>query len=392
MALPLPSGSSKNERRHVESLSSDEGSSESVDSWPRFIVISSSDDNPLKLNPFAISLGIKCVCGEVKNVTRLRSSSLLVECARRQQSDNLLNLKQFVNTPVVVSVYETLNSCRGIVRDRARCLSDMSEEEIAAELQTQGITAVKRFTKKKDDGTITKLNTYLFTFALSSIPKSIKAGYFNIGVEVYVPNPLRCIKCQKFGHGAKFCRNQTECSRCGGAHEGSECSNSIKCANCNGEHLASSKSCPLYDRETKIQKIKHTTNISYFEAEKLVPLPTNSTLTYSAAVSSPVSVTRPTMTSTSCQTSISWVDKQLILDDRTQFVPSLPVIATSATQTDSVSPEPSVDPSSEPDIVSESVQGGTHISSKKKKTLKKKARGPQAFGGAFESVDLGRGS
>ncbi|XP_071091229.1 uncharacterized protein [Haliotis cracherodii] len=237
MALPLLSGSSKNKRRHVESLSSDEGSSEIVDSWPRFIVISSSDDIPLKLNPFAISLGIKGVCGEVNNVTRLRSGSLLVECARRQQSDNLLKLKQFVNTPVVVSVHKTLNSCRGIVRDRVRCLHDMSEEEIAAELQTQGVTAVKRFTKKKDDGTIIKLNTYLFTFALSSFPKSIKAGYFNIGVEVYVPNPLRCFKCQQFGHGAKFCRNNTACSRCGGAHEGSECTNTIKCANCIGEHF-----------------------------------------------------------------------------------------------------------------------------------------------------------
>ncbi|XP_048240223.1 uncharacterized protein LOC125373266 [Haliotis rufescens] len=219
----------------------------------------------------------------------------------------------------------------------------MSEEEIAAELQTQGVTAVKRFTKKKDDGTIMKLNTYLFTFALSSIPKSLKAGYFNIGVEVYVPNPLRCFKCQQFGHGAKFCRNNTACSRCGGAHEGSECTNTIKCANCNGEHLASSKSCPRYERETKIQKIKHTNNISYFEAKTLVPAPNISTVKYSAAVSSPALVAKPTMSSTSCQTSISWVDEQRILDDHTQFAPSLPNISTSASQTDIISPEPSVE-------------------------------------------------
>ncbi|XP_067660296.1 uncharacterized protein [Haliotis asinina] len=207
MATSNPSGSSKNKRRYVESSSSDEGL---VDSWPRFIVISSADENPLKLNPFAISKGIHGVCGEVKNVTRLRNGSLLVECARKQQSDNLLKLKQFVNAPVVASVHKTLDSCRGIVRDRAHCLSDMTEEDIVTELHNQGVIAVMRFSKQKDDVTTIRLNTYLFTFSHSVLPKSVKAGYFNIGVEVYVPSPLRCFKCQTFGHGAKFCRNSSK--------------------------------------------------------------------------------------------------------------------------------------------------------------------------------------
>lgn len=47
-----------------------------------------------------------------------------------------------------------------------------------------------------------KTNTYIFTFALTEMPISIKPGYFNIGVDVYIPNPLRCFKCQWFGHGA----------------------------------------------------------------------------------------------------------------------------------------------------------------------------------------------
>ncbi|XP_071092548.1 uncharacterized protein [Haliotis cracherodii] len=213
------------------------------DSWPRFIVIASVDETPLKLNPFAISKGIQSTCGEVKNVTRLRSGSILVECARRQQSINLLGLQQFVNTQVAVSVHRTLNSSRGIVRDRARCLSEMTEEEIAAELKHQGVTAVKRFTRKTEDGNILKTQTYLFTFSTPTVPSSIKAGYFNIGVEVYVPNPLRCFKCQHFGHGAKSCTAKTRCSRCSGPHEGTECTNEIKCANCSGYR----RSVPSYD-------------------------------------------------------------------------------------------------------------------------------------------------
>ncbi|XP_046545770.1 uncharacterized protein LOC124255870 [Haliotis rubra] len=358
MSQTNSSGSSKtNKRRHVDSSSSDEDvPSDITDAWPRFIVISSSDGNPLKLNPFAISKGIQSACGEVKNVTRLRNGSILVECVRRQQSVNLLGLQQFVNTQVVVSVHKTLNSSRGIVRDLARCLTDMSEEEIAAELKNQGVTQVKRFTRKTQDGNIVKTHTYLFTFSFPVIPKCIKAGYFNIGVDVYVPHPLRCFKCQKFGHGAKFCRGkEAVCCRCSGAHDSSECTHDLKCANCKGEHMASSKSCPTFEYESKILKIKHTKNITYSEAKLLVQstaAPSSSVKTYSAAISSSTPPPRIVTSSISCQTDISWVkDKQVILDVSPQRNQS---VSTSSSQTE---------PETEPDTVK--------LTAKEKKRLKK---------------------
>ncbi|XP_071111935.1 uncharacterized protein [Haliotis cracherodii] len=125
----------------------------------------------------------------------------------------------------------------------------MREEEMVAELKDQGVTAVKRFTKKQNDR-IHKTNTYLFTFDLQKIPKSLKAGYFNIRVEVDVPNPLQCFTCQKFGHGAKFYIRNTICVRCGGALESSDCTtDSIKCANSEGDHAASSKVCAINAHE-----------------------------------------------------------------------------------------------------------------------------------------------
>ncbi|XP_071086572.1 uncharacterized protein [Haliotis cracherodii] len=365
------SGSLKtNKRRHVDSLSSDEDVSQDVaNSWPRFIVISSSDGNPLKLNPFAVSKGIQSVCGEVKNVTHLRNGSLLVECARRQQSVNLLGLQQFVNTQVVVSVHKSLNSCRGIVRDRAKCLSDMTEDEIAAALTHQGVTSVKRFTRKQYNNVI-KTNTYLFTFRLSAIPTSIKAGYFNIGVEVYIPNPLRCFKCQQFGHGANTCTRNIVCLRCSGAHENPECTNDIKCANCDGPHLASSKSCPKFEYQSTLLKIKHTNNISFSEAKKFLPNPSqNPTVSYSAALSS-VPVPKVTTKSISCQTDISWVtDQRVTLGDTPMPPPSQ--TSSSASQTEMPTQGPS-DPTSEP--TSEQEVETVNQKKKKKKQLKKQAR------------------
>ncbi|XP_071086302.1 matrilin-4-like [Haliotis cracherodii] len=47
----------------------------------------------------------------------------------------------------------TLNSCRGIVRDRARCLSDMSEQEIVSELEDQGVTQPDTVVQEKNKST-----------------------------------------------------------------------------------------------------------------------------------------------------------------------------------------------------------------------------------------------
>ncbi|XP_067676359.1 uncharacterized protein [Haliotis asinina] len=339
MAL-INSGSSRSEKkRRLEDLDVSSGNTSfNNDSWARFLVIEAVDFSPIKLNPFAISKAISGICGEVSNVTRLRSGSLLVECARRQQSLNLLSIKTFANVEVAVTVHRSLNSCRGIVRDRARCLSDMSEDEITTELKDQAVTAVKRFTIKKD-GVIINTNTYLMTFARSSLPDSIKAGYFNIGVEVYVPTPLRCYKCQKFGHGSNSCRNSPVCHRCGDNHDGTDCQKDLKCCNCNGTHAASSKSCPVWQTESHIMKLKCQNNISYLEAKKLFQTQTTPPLTktYSAAVSRSV-----VTSSVLCQTDLTWVKSEKPVLSPKQATAQV-ILSTSGSQTD-VQPESSQTP------------------------------------------------
>ncbi|XP_048255229.1 uncharacterized protein LOC125381914 [Haliotis rufescens] len=323
-------GSTRSKRRHMDldETAQTENKSPVLDSWARFVVIEAADKQPLKLNPFAISRAVSGICGEVKNVTRLRRGSLLVECSRRQQSLNLLSLTTFANIEVAVSVHKTLNSCPGIVRDRARCLSDMSEQDITDELKTQGVTAVKRFTMKSRDGDIIPSNTYLLTFALSAIPTSIKTGYLNIGVEVYVPNPLRCFK--KFGHGSKSCDHSVICQRCGDDHDSINCTSEIKRPNCKGQHLALSRLCPVWQKQSKIIKLKHEQNISFYEAKKVIESQSSSiplTRTYSAAATISAPPSPPTV-SISIQTELTWVTS-----DKPISLSSVITSNTSSTQT-----------------------------------------------------------
>ena len=64
---------------------------------------------------------------------------------------------------------------------------------------------LKNTNKKKKNGETIDTNTYIMTFNIHKIPKEIEIGYQKINVESYIPNPLRCYKCRRFGHHQDQC-------------------------------------------------------------------------------------------------------------------------------------------------------------------------------------------
>ncbi|GFS48922.1 uncharacterized protein TNCV_3668461 [Trichonephila clavipes] len=116
----------------------------------------------------------------------------------------------------------------------------------------------------------------------------------NCKIRPYIPNPLRCFKCQRFGHSQTSCRGQLTCSRCASTgYSSTDCSLEPKCINCLQSHASDSKLCSKWKLEKQIQEIKTNNNISYSEARKLiVPQPSQ---TYAQ-------ITKPTVISTTSQT------------------------------------------------------------------------------------------
>ena len=85
----------------------------------------------------------------------------------------------------------------------------------------------------------------------------------------HIPRPLRCFKCNRYGHVENYCRGKLRFSICSGEHKYSECSAAAsKCPNCGGSHSANEKICPRYQRETEILKLKTVANLSYADACK----------------------------------------------------------------------------------------------------------------------------
>lgn len=236
--------------------------------FPRFLVIQGSDPNkPLKLSPFAVSKGVESLAGSVKSIQRLRSGDILVEVERAAQASNLLKAGKFVDTPVKVSPHRTLNSCKGVVRCPE--LRDCDSEEILEELADQQVIDVYRVMVTQD-GIKKPTNTLFLTFNRPSIPQYIKVGYLRVKVDFYIPNPIRCFGCQRFGHFKSYCRRGECCEKCGrDAHEGSACQGPVRCVNCDGDHPANSRACPKWIEEKRVQEIKTKGSLSYPEARRL---------------------------------------------------------------------------------------------------------------------------
>ena len=137
------------------------------ENFPNFLVISSKEEKQVtSLSPFIIEKQIESLIGTPKNVKKkIKNGTLLVETNRKFQLENLLKITKFFNLNVTVTVHKTLNSCKGIVRDRM--LKNETEENITEYLKQQGVTACKRFTIKKD-GNLIETNTLLLTFNSTS--------------------------------------------------------------------------------------------------------------------------------------------------------------------------------------------------------------------------------
>ena len=261
----------------------------SQETFARYLVIKSKDeDKPItSLSPFVIEKQIEAVTGTAKSVKKLKNQTLLVETLRKGQTDNLKKMTSFFAIPVEVTEHQSPNSSKGIIREKM--LKMESEENILEYLSPQGVTHVKRFKIKKNDELI-NTNTLLLTFNSVVTPKTLKIFYQIIPVELYVPNPLRCFNCQRFGHHENNCPvvPGSVCENCGTGgddHRTSKCKNPAKCVNCGGPHMSRSSDCEVWKKEKEVMKIKVTQRLTYPEARKVYDQQTPE-FTFSKIVSS----------------------------------------------------------------------------------------------------------
>lgn len=250
--------------------------------YPKFLILNSTSDQLAKLSPFIIQKGLYGIGGNPKTVKKLKSGSLMIETSSSQQSKSFLNCKTLANIPISVTAHKSLNFSRGVISEND--LLNVSDTEMLEELKEQNVIQVKRITIKRSEQIINTKHIIL-TFNSPDLPQNIKAGYLNCPVRPFIPNPLRCFNCQRFGHATTTCRGKETCSRCSAVgHSFSSCELPFKCVNCSGNHSSNFRGCPKWKEEKEIQTIRATRQLSYEEARKLVQITLpKPNLTYASA-------------------------------------------------------------------------------------------------------------
>ncbi|XP_067130713.1 uncharacterized protein [Centruroides vittatus] len=242
---------------------------ENISSQPCYLIVHATGEKPLsKCSPFLIQKLFESTIGHLKKTQKLRSGDLLVETASPQQSAKLLATKNLGEIEVTVTPHGSLNSSRGVISEIDLMSEDESDIQIG--LSDQGVTAVRRISIRRD-GKLIPTKHLILTFNKPTLPSVITAGYLRCPVRPYVPNPLRCFKCQRFGHSQTSCRGKSVCAQCGTeGHESTECKTTPCCVNCKDAHPAYSRKCPAWQREKEIQRVKTVNNVPYPEARRMV--------------------------------------------------------------------------------------------------------------------------
>lgn len=202
----------------------------------------------------------------------LKSGDLLIKTENLKQAQNLIKMTGIVDATIQVTEHKTMNSSRGVIR--AYELQNEDKDTLLNYLKPQNVIDIKMH-QKSINGTTVNTGLVFVTFGVSALPEYLTVGLLRVRVRPYIPTPMRCYACHKFGHLSKFCpsKESPTCYNCNGTkhiHSKDEkCTEAAFCANCQQTgHNSYNRNCTEYKRQLNIQTIRVTQNVSMAEAVK----------------------------------------------------------------------------------------------------------------------------
>lgn len=217
-------------------------------------------------SPALLTVALQKAFGEV-SAKKIRSGLLMV-CKDEEQQKRAIKVGKLNGFEIKCTVASDRRLVKGVISG-----IPLSE---SVDVIKESITNVKvreaRRLKTKRDGALTDSLSIVLTFDEPELPRRVLLGYMSYDVRLYIPPPLRCFKCQRFGHIANDCKGKQRCSKCGGEHDYGKCDTNatMKCCNCGGEHSAAYRGCEVSKRMQEVQRVKVTQGVSYAEAVRSV--------------------------------------------------------------------------------------------------------------------------
>jgi hypothetical protein len=197
----------------------------------------------------------------------MAGTSVRITCSS-EQAEKLLSVKEILDGSVVVSRPRgsgkaSVQWTKGVIKKVPHYL------DISDIMSDSGVVWAHRIMSNKGKEK-QPTRVVILAFPAGKKPETVSIGLSDYRLQTYIPLPVRCAKCQRFGHKIAACTAKTAtCSKCGEKHDAVSCNTAkVTCVNCNGNHSAGYRGCPKY------QTISHTlitsakTGLLYSEALK----------------------------------------------------------------------------------------------------------------------------
>ena len=240
-----------------------------LDSWSRYLILKTSKKIlSTKLENILLSV---CPTREM-SFKLIKPNEWLIEATTKNQSEMFQSLSNLEGIEVNIKKHDTLNSIQGTVV--LPSIDDENEnpdkyillDSLKKRYDNVEDVEVYEVPNKKYPGRPLRLAK--IKFEGQSLPQKIKIQGQNREVRPYVPKPVQCLSCSKFGHSAKKCRSTPVCAFCSSLDHSTKWNcGTPKCVNCGLEHHARSKECTFYIYNTELKLLVSRTGMSFREAK-----------------------------------------------------------------------------------------------------------------------------
>ena len=227
-------------------------------------------DLDTKLNVIATDKDLKAKIGNPSMIKKQNRDTLLIEVKSDAQGNKLKEITALHDQPVQVTEHKTLNTCKGTVYSET--MSNSSLQELQDALKDQQVSKIERM-KRRVNGVLKDTHRHIITFNKPDLPQVIKlTDWHHELIDLYIPNPMRCMNCKRLGHTKKWCRRSSPtCSKCAEEHDPAlGCNKPLRCVNCSEEHNALERKCPFYQFKCEVLATQTRKRVSFPEAEEEV--------------------------------------------------------------------------------------------------------------------------
>lgn len=237
----------------------------SASKCPFWVYLESSERNIQRLHVMSVVKKLKSI--NANTFAEIRESGknrVKVRYDLYSEANNLVNNPGLQALKLNAFIPYNAVMTQGVIKNVD---TELSDEELYALIETPDkikLFDIRRMAKSDK----TPIPVVVLTFEGNQLPAYVNILQIRCKVEMYIPRPLRCHKCQHFGHIKNNCKAALRCPLCGGEHGEDQCDkpNDLQCILCGGRHKTTDKRCPKFQEEKQIKKIMVEEKITFAEA------------------------------------------------------------------------------------------------------------------------------